>query len=449
MSFASMGSLVAKICGVSIADRYGRSAALFVADVLILISVAVQSSTRAVPSFFLARFMIGAGMGLAFVVTPTYLCEIAPRAQRGLFVCLHEVAVCVGCLLGLHISSRDTAEWQWQHVIAIAAVPAAVQLVFVCVLPESPRWFAMRGDVSGLDRASEQLGLEAETAELRKLVLGGGTSSDPSPDRGYCCSRNLANWQKHRRPFLIALGLAGCTSATGTFAIQTYAYDLLRVCGVLEPAPLLPVIGWMKLFGALLAMFTADRLGRRRLVITGSLFCTICDMLLAVQLAMPQFLTSQLAAFCIFFRILSWNAGYGGVQFVAISEILPSEVRSSFMAQSQVVASLIDILIFQLFETLLFTNQSVTFATFAAINCGSCLFAVRFLPDLRGLSLEEIHEGGRSYGVLSEEIPGEAAPEPQVLGVSQSDVAVDVDVLNVSSPSTSKKTWQLPRDGSS
>ena len=440
MSFASIGSLAAKICGVSIADRYGRSAALFVADVLILISVAMQSTTRAVPSFFVARFMIGAGMGLAFVVTPTYLCEIAPCAQRGLFVCLHEVAVCLGCLLGLHVSSQDSSEWQWQHVIAFAAVPAVVQLVFVCVLPESPRWFALRGDISGLDRASSLLGLEDETAELRKLVQKGGTTCGASPGRESCCRRNAANWQKHKRPFLIALGLAGCNSATGTFAIQTYAYDLLRVCGVEEPAGLLPVIGWMKLAGALLAMLTSDSkmLGRRRLVITGSFFCFVCDLLLAIHLAMPRFLTAHLAASCIFFRILSWNAGYGGVQFVAISEILPSEVRSSFMGQSQVAASIIDILIFQLFETLLFTNNALTFAIFAIINFGSFIFAFRFLPDLRGLSLEEIHgEGGaRSYGVLAEELPAESeahGPEPKILGASKvHDVSIEIEPCSVS-----------------
>ena len=425
MSFASIGGLAARICGVFIADKYGRSAALFVADVLILISVAVQSSTTAVPSFLMARFLIGAGMGLAFVVTPTYLCEIAPRAQRGIFVCLHEVAVCVGCLLGLHVSSRDSAEWRWQGIMALAALPAAVQLVFICGLPESPRWFALRGDVAGLDRACASLGLEGETAELRKLVQTGQVSADASSKTQNACSRNLSNWRKHRRPFLIALGLAGGTSATGTYAIQTYAYDLLRVSGVQEPAGLLPVIGWMKLLGALLAMFSSDRLGRRRLVITGSFLCTLCDVLLAFHMAMPAFLQPQLAASCIFFRILSWNAGYGGVQFVAISEILPNEVRSSFMGQCQVVASMIDVLIFQLFETLLFTNKAVTFVIFAAINFSSCLFACRFLPDLRGLSLEEIHAdggAGRSYGVLSE-VPAEseakAEPEPTVIGASK------------------------------
>ena len=81
------------------------------------------------------------------------------------------------------------------------------------------------------------------------------------------------------------------------------------------------------------------------------------------------------------------------------------------MGQSQVAASVIDILIFQLFETLLFMDKVATFVIFAAINFGSCLFAFRCLPDLRGMSLEEIHAGSsRSYGVLEEE---EASKEPQ------------------------------------
>ena len=235
-------------------------------------------------------------------------------------------AVCIGCLLGLHISSRSdtSSEWQWQNVVAIAAFPAAIQLVFVFTLPESPRWHALRGDIEALDRSVELLGLHSETAELKHLAENkdwdAQTSSQPMCE-SVCssCRRRVEAWKEFKRPFLISLGLAAFTASIGSLAVQAYAYDLLKVCQVEDPASILPSIGWMKLAGAFVAMFASDseKVGRRRLVITGSLLCTLCDAILAVHLAFPGLFPAHAAALCIVLRIFAWTAGYGGCAILA------------------------------------------------------------------------------------------------------------------------------------
>lgn len=254
LSVVAVGALLSRVLCTGIADRFGRRAAIFAADALILTSISLQSSTRSISVFFLARFFVGMGMGLIFVVTPTYLCEIAPQRRRGLFMCLNEVAVCIGCLLGLHISSRKSTslEWQWQNVVAIAAFPAAVQLVFVFALPESPRWYALRGDLDGLDRSLELLGLRSETAELRHLAREQRDGCEGHVQVGLqsseslsclSCHRQLDAWKEFKRPFLISLGLAAFTASIGNLAVQAYAFDLLKVCRVQDPASILPLIG--------------------------------------------------------------------------------------------------------------------------------------------------------------------------------------------------------------
>ena len=448
LSVVAVGALLSRVLCTGIADRFGRRAAIFAADALILTSISLQSSTRSISVFFLARFFVGMGIGLIFVVTPTYLCEIAPQRRRGLFMCLNEVAVCIGCLLGLHISSRKSTslEWQWQNVVAIAAFPAAVQLVFVFALPESPRWYALRGDLDGLDRSLELLGLRSETAELRHLAREQRDGCEGHVQVGLqgseslsclSCHRQLDAWKEFKRPFLISLGLAAFTASIGNLAVQAYAFDLLKVCRVQDPASILPLIGWMKLAGALLAMFASDseKMGRRRLVISGSLLCTMCDAVLAIHLAFPSLFAAEVAALCIILRILAWTAGLGGVHFLLISEMLPSTVRSSFTGQCQAVASIIDILIFQVFESLLFASNVATFVIFGSINLSSCLFAARFLPDLRGVALEAtggtgtagVHDadfpsgrsGKRAYDVLDGdklEPPRASEPKPTIFG---------------------------------
>eukprot|EP00913_Durusdinium_trenchii_P013600 g12770.t1 len=424
LSIVGIGALMSRLCCTGLADRFGRRAAIFSADVLIVVSVALQSSTRSTPGFFAARFLVGMGMGLAFVVTPTYLCEIAPRRNRGLFICLNEVAVCVGCLLGLHIPARDNtdAAWQWQSVVAIAAVPAGLQLIFVLALPESPRWYALQGDVDALDKSIQSLGLHSETLELRSLACKGEHID-------YCageshCRRQMHAWAQFRKPFLISLGLASFTASVGSLAVQAYAYDLLKVCSVEDPASILPSVGWMKLAGALLAMSASDseRVGRRRLVMGGSMLCTLCDSILAIHLAFPSRVPEQLPAACVILRIFAWTAGYGGVQFLVISELLPSAVRSKFLGQCQAVASIIDIVIFQVFESLLFANAVATFAMFGAINLSSFFFAAAFLPDLRGLALEASENGQLGpHGPRAYKSFERSELEPTIVGAGQVD----------------------------
>ena len=343
VSIVGIGALTSRVCCSQLADRLGQRSALLTTDALIVVALGLQSTTQRVELFFLARFLLGMGLGLAFVVTPTYLCEIAPKKHRGFFICLNEVAVCVGCLLGLHVSSHDTSDWRWQQVVALAAVPAGLQLAFVLCLPESPRWYALRGDVERMQRSLKALGLESETIELKGLAAKG---KDLELDNG-CDQR--AQWVLHRRPLCLSLGVAGFTAAVGSIAVQAYAKDLLKLCHVEEPASVLPWIGWTKLAGALIAMTFSDspRVGRRRLIIAGALLCMLCDVMLLTHLALPGRIGSAVAATCVVLRIFGWTAGCGGVQFLVISELLPSAVRSSFSGQVQAFASIIDVLLLQ------------------------------------------------------------------------------------------------------
>ena len=431
LSIVGFGALLSRICCTGIADRFGRRAAIFSADVLIVSSIALQSKTRSTVAFFIARFLVGMGMGLSFVVTPTYLCEIAPRKRRGLFICLNEVAVCIGCLLGLHISSRENTDWawQWQNVVRVAAIPAGLQLIFILALPESPRWYALQGKMDALDNSIRSLGLQSETLELRNLAFkvesAEGVEGIPHANHTSCRSRYFEGWRFYKRQCVISLGLASFTASIGSLAVQAYAYDLLKVCQVQEPTAILPSIGWMKLAGALLAMFASDfeMLGRRRLIIGGSLLCTLCDLTLAIHLAFPNQFPGVLPATCVILRIFAWTAGYGGLQFLVISELLPNPVRSSIMGQCQAVASIIDIFIFQIFESMLFANAVATFSIFGAINFFSCLFAAAFLPDMRGLALETVScqgSGPRAYDALDED-KRSLELEPTIVGAQQPD----------------------------
>jgi hypothetical protein len=188
----------------------------------------------------------------------------------------------------------------------------------------------------------------------------------------------------------LSLSVAFFTTASGIYAMQAYAFDILMFSGLQHPRKLLPIIGWMKLAGALAAMALADvpQVGRRRLALCGGFICCACDLVLVVRLASPSSLPPNVAAVALFAFIGFWNAGYGGVQFASTLEMLPNEVRSVWAGQIFAIIGVVEISIYQLFELLLFTDGTVTFALFGAINFCSALFACFVMPDLGGRSLE-------------------------------------------------------------
>lgn len=378
-----------------VADRFGRRAALAFVDCLIIAATTLQCTAESAEQLLAGRFVLGLGLGLAFVVEPSYICEIAPPAKRGQYVVLNEVAVCVGCLLGLQAGTafqRRGGPGAWRMATALGAVPAVLQLACIFALPESPRWLAVRGDLVGLARTAEQLGLSP--AELEGLVCTARQASDGGYVADSTCwqllERQRRAWREHGHLFLLALGFSFFVPTSGVYAMQAYAADVLRLCGVEEPMLWLPLMGWAKLAGALTAVAGADaaRVGRRRLAICGSGGCFIAQSVIAWHLE-ERTLPPTYAAVAFFAFLYAWNAGYGGIQFVAMLEILPNDVRSVWAGQIFAVCGVTEVMIYQLFETLLVVNGVVLFIAFAAINLVAVLFAAFLMSDLQGKALEE------------------------------------------------------------
>jgi len=402
MSITSLGSLCAKLCLPWMADRFGRRGALAFVDCLIIAAATMQCIASGQTVFFLGRFVLGMGIGLAFVVEPTYIAEIAPPARRGQYVVLNEVAVCVGCLLGLQVAAflfASHGPQAWRLAMAVGALPAILQLVCIFGIPESPRWLALQGDSVGLERAIVALGLSREEADclheraLQPMMEANGSTRifwSFGAVKRLCASQAKA-WNQHGHAFLLALLVLFFSKASSNFAMQAYALDILKFCGVEHPRTLLPIIGWMKLAGALIAMAGTDAswIGRRRLALIGGLFCTLCDLVLVARLSAPDFFPPGSATVAFFVFILSWNVGYGGIQFTSVMEVLPNEVRAVWSGQIFAIAGVVEILIYQLFEVLLIRDGLITFASFGIVNALGVVFAACLMPDLRGQSLEQ------------------------------------------------------------
>lgn len=398
MSTAALGSLIAKLTMPWIADRFGRRASLIFVDMVIGIAISLEALATG-PNIFLAgRFFLGMAMGLAFIVEPTYICEIAPADRRGQYVVMNEVAVCIGCLIGLQVGTafeRSHDHGRWRQALLLGAAPAVLQFFFVFLLPESPRWLAMQADLPGLERSCRLLGLPQEEVDgLRQIAREACNGNDcSSKSQSGVIDRFKAQQQaysKHGRRFVSALMFSFFVPASGIGAMQAYSADIFRACGVEDPMRLLPLVGVMKLCGALIGVVGADAkgIGRKRLAACGSAISSIALLAIASRTMMPDIVPARGGAAAMLFFFIAWNAGYGSLQFVAVLEILPNSVRTVWAGQIYAICGIIEILIYQLFETMLVLNASSTFLFFAFVNLGAMIFACFGMSDLQGRSLE-------------------------------------------------------------
>ncbi|CAK0873820.1 unnamed protein product, partial [Prorocentrum cordatum] len=358
-----------------------------------------------------------------------YVCEIAPPARRGQFVIMNEAAVCVGCLLGLEVGAAvvrggSAAAGAWRLAVALGAVPAAVQLFFIFTLPEKPEVASParrhRGARGRLPQAGPLGQGGARPHEERvKGRRGPGDQSCQElegfpPMEGLLrwlrrlCRVQRAAWKAHSSSFLVALCFFFFTAASGISGMQSYAFDILLVSGVAEPLRLLPLVGWVKLAGSLIAAASADspRVGRRVLAVVGSCSCMLCDAALAVHLAMPGLLPPAVPATALFVFIFGWNVGFGSLQFVVSLEVLPNEVRSTWSGQIYALVGLVEIALLQLFETMPAVSRpscrdgcpGTTKTGFPGDPFLTLFFAVRRGPSL---SLSLSPPGSRSWLLLA------------------------------------------------
>jgi len=450
LSMVAAGQVCGKLFLSWVADRFGRRLALAVVDILLLSGVALQCVASCNLVFFLGRFMSGLGLGFAFVVEPSYVCEIAPPSLRGTFIVLNEFAVCAGYLLGLHITTAmKLRHVPWRTAVILCACPPLLQLLVLPFLPESPRWLAIQGDSAGFKQSASALGLTQNEIDVLNLQIQHEVSRKaPEGSRGLWQSldTHFKAWGTHSRAIFISMGFVSFTTASGIYGMQAYAPAVLRLCGVNEPAKWQPLVGWMKLGGAFVAVVGSDAscLGRRRLSVACAIGCCLCQLLIALHVSAAGTVSVMASSLAFFLFIFFWNAGYGGLQFVVTMELLPNEVRSTWAGQIYAWCGILDVLIYQFFLSLINASGTATFLVFGFINLSSAMFAACFLPELRGRSLEEAsaqiaqrpsqpgpNSKQRRYATLEEEAMDQlqdlrerpAAPSPHIVGSVDKEMA--------------------------
>lgn len=392
LGFAVSSALFGALAGAALVgkpcERSGRVRTLFVLGVLYLVSTFGCAWAWDFPSLMLFRFVGGLAVGGSSVVSPMYITEITPPERRGLLVAISQLAIVLGILTAL-VSNFAIAEtfglapaagaWRW--MFGAEAVPATLFLLSVSAIPESPRWLVHRGRSDEALRILQRLGYADPSAELARInaSFAAGTAR-----------RESLFQRRWLRPLLLVLALAAFNQLDGINAILYYITDIFRMAGfgATDAFRQSALVGIVNLVFTIVGMVLIDRIGRRHLLLIGSVTFVFSHLLAAwVFLSGTGGWPSVVAAAGI---VASHAYSQGAVIWVCINEVLPNTIRATGSSAACFVLWGLAIVVSTVFPILIAAWGGCLFLVFAAIMVLQFFVVWKFLPETKGRSLEEI-----------------------------------------------------------
>jgi len=361
MGAALYGTVLGSLAGSWPADRFGRRPTLLAIGVLFLASAIGSALAPNVTFFIAARFVGGLGIGVSTVAAPMYISEIAPPERRGRLAALFQLNIVLGIVIAFAsnaIVARIVAgpdAWRW--MLGVAAAPSLVYSLMCLGLPESPRWLRMR----------------AEGVMTDRTATGGG----------------FWTWRL-RVPIALAFLVAFFNQLSGINAILYFAPRIFALTGLGEQAALLQSIGIgvTNLLFTFVGLWLIDRLGRRTLLLIGSI-----GYILSLGACAWAFYThhESIVPACIFAFIAAHAVGQGTVIWVLISEIFPNRYRAVGQSLGSATHWVFAALLTTMFPLMVSAfHPGTIFLFFCGMMALQLVWVLTMVPETKGVPLEEI-----------------------------------------------------------
>ncbi|MDC1285508.1 MAG: MFS transporter [Candidatus Arcticimaribacter sp.] len=385
MSMALWGTVLGAIFASYPCNYFGRKNTLIGIGVLYLISALGSGLALDPYTFSFFRFLGGIGVGASTIAAPTYVSEIAPAHKRGQLVALYQFNIVFGILVAFisNFLLKDVGAQPWRWMVGIEALPAILYLLGIITVPKSPRWVLFKmNDLTQAQAIFKEInGKELTESEIAEI------QSEQEP-----ANQKPLFSKTYRFPIILAFLIAFFNQLSGINAFLYYAPRIFEAAGLQESAALLSSIGIgvTNLIFTLLGLYLIDKIGRRLLMIIGSIGYIISLSL--VSIAFLQGWQGISIPIFLFLFIASHAIGQGAVIWVFISEIFPDSLRAqgqSFGCSVHwVLAALITL--FMPVALSAFPNPGYVFILFAGMMVLQLVFVLFMMPETKGISLERL-----------------------------------------------------------
>jgi sugar porter (SP) family MFS transporter len=389
ISSALIGTVTGALISGRPADRFGRKPILYIIAALYVMTAIGSALANNVSTFIIFRFLGGIGVGASSVVAPMYIAEISPAKIRGRMTALFQFNVISGILIA-YVSNyllREAGTEPWRWMLGVAGVPASLFLVLLYIIPESPRFLIKIGQIDvarTILQKIEVTSVEAEIEEIRLSVSKSESGEQTLFSRLYI------------KPISVAFLVAMFNQFSGINAILYYAPRIFELSGLTNSDSMFQsiLIGVTNGIFTILGLTLIDRVGRKKLLVTGSLGMSVCLGLVARTFYMQEFSGYGLLIYLIIY-IMFFAFSTGAVIWVLIAEIFPNNVRGkgqSFGSFTHWFFAALITFLFPVIEKISRYGVGNAFMFFAIMMVVQVIVVWKYFPETKGRTLEELGE---------------------------------------------------------
>jgi MFS transporter, SP family, arabinose:H+ symporter len=386
---ALYGTVVGALLGGIPATKWGRKKTLLWIGILYLLSALGSAIAPGVYVFMAFRLLGGFAIGASSVVAPMYISEIAPAKNRGKLVATFQFNIVFGILIAYlsnYLLEGVGGNNSWRLMLGVVAIPALIYSILVFFVPESPRWLIVhRGDYNTARKilgVSDPDGVDDAIAALHKSI---GEEKHKEKLSGFFK-------RKYNFPIFLAVMIAFFNQMSGINAVIYFAPRVFELAGISKQGAFLQSVGvgLVNLVFTMLGLYLIDRLGRKILMLIGSIGYIISLVSVAAAFYLNH-VGGMIVPMLLFLFIASHAIGQGAVIWVLISEVFPNSVRAygqSLGASTHWIMAAIITTLFPILAVKI--GPAPIFAFFAFMMVLQLLWVIFIMPETKGKSLEEL-----------------------------------------------------------
>lgn len=462
------GAIIGNFIGGPFSDKLGRKGVLIITAFLFAFCALGTALTSNEYFFVVARIVGGLGVGMAILVAPMYIAEISPQKYRGTLVSINQFNIVIGISIAYFsnyyfLNAIEDTNLNWRWMLGVGAIPAILYFILLFFVPQSPRWLAMKGRHDEAKKILSKIGGEEYAEEVHAEIVKNTQKSDSGESN---FKENIKEiFSKSMTTILIVgFGIAFLQQITGINAIFYYAPMIFGMAGGAQDSAFIQaaILGITNVAFTVVAMFLIDRLGRKPLLIIGSIGITLSLSLAAfafnaatyqiendklttiveavksseekgkdvalfesgiTQLVGQQY-TSEVKFFdvveekigsanynlfketilqnsitmnailvliALIVYVASFAISLGPVMWALLSEIFPNKHRGLMISIVGTWNSIVSFAVATVFPVELEVfGTAGTFAVFAVFGIITLLFTIKYIPETKGQSLEEL-----------------------------------------------------------
>lgn len=387
-----VGAIVGAGLSGPLSEKLGRRRVVFMISIVFIIGALILALAPTMEILVLGRVIIGLAVGGSTAIVPVYLSELAPTDARGSLSSLNQLMITIGILASYLVNYAFAPIEGWRWMLGLAVVPSVILMIGVIFMPESPRWLLeKRGEKAARDvmkltyPASE---IDHEIENMKKI-------------------NQIADntWTVLKSPWLLSTIIIGSVFALlqqliGINAIIYYAPKIFATAGFGESTAILSTvgIGVVNVLVTIFAISIIDKIDRKKLLVIGNIGMVASLLIMSALIWLIGVNSAAwIILLCLTTFIIFFGVSWGPVLWVMLPELFPMRARGAATGIAALVLSIGSLLVAQFFPVLTDVLQvQQVFLIFAVIGIIAMIFVIKFLPETRGRSLEQIEQDLRA-----------------------------------------------------